>query len=288
MKIMVTGANGQLGQELVLQLKQTSYSIYPFTKSDLDISDEEKVQKVVEEIQPDVIINAAAYTKVDLAETEEALAYKINGFAQRNLAVAAEKVGAKICYVSTDYVFDGQASMPYKEYDTCQPLGVYGKSKYVGEQLTQTLSSKYFIVRTSWVYGEYGSNFVKTMLRLAEERDELGVVHDQVGSPTYTVDLAEFIISLVQTDKYGIYHCTNSGYCSWYEFALAIFEESHISIKVNPLTSEQYPTPAARPNYSVLDNMALELNGFSPMRHWRDGLSSFLIKVGGILDPVKS
>ena len=276
MKIMITGANGQLGQELVQQFNQTQFSIYAFTKNDLDITDEEKVQKVVEEIQPDVIINAAAYTKVDLAETEEDLAYNINGFAQRNLAVAAEKVGAKICYVSTDYVFDGTATIPYKEYDACNPLGVYGKSKYVGEQLTQTLSSKYFIVRTSWVYGEYGSNFVKTMLRLAENRDELGVVHDQVGSPTYTVDLAEFIIQLVQTEKYGIYHCTNSGTCSWYEFAQAIFEESGLHIQVNPLTSEQYPTPAARPHYSVLDNMALKINGFSPMRHWREGLSSFL------------
>jgi dTDP-4-dehydrorhamnose reductase len=276
MKVLLTGANGQLGQELVQQLKHTFMEFYHFTKSELDITDELKVQKVVDEIQPDVIINAAAYTKVDLAETEEDLAYAINGYAQRNLAVAAEKVGAKICYVSTDYVFDGTGKTPYKEYDPCNPLGVYGKSKYVGEQLTQTLCSKYFIVRTSWVYGEYGQNFVKTMLKLAQERDELGVVHDQVGSPTYTVDLAQFILNLVQTDRYGIYHCTNSGTCSWYEFAQAIFEQSGLNIKVNPLTSEQFPRPAARPNYSVLDHMALKLNGFTSMRNWKDGLTAYL------------
>lgn len=276
MKVMLTGANGQLGQELVCQLKATSFSVFSFTKTELDITDELKVQKVVGEIQPDVIINAAAFTKVDLAESEETLAYNINGFAQRNLAVAAEKVGAKICYVSTDYVFDGTGEVPYKEYDDCKPLGVYGKSKYIGEQLTQSLSSKYFIVRTSWVYGEYGSNFVKTMLKLAETRNELGVVHDQIGSPTYTVDLAEFIIKLINTDKFGIYHCTNSGSCSWYEFAKAIFEESGKNIKINALTTDQYPTPAERPHYSVLENMSLQINGFTPIRPWRESLKIFL------------
>ena len=276
MKIMLTGANGQLGQEIVYQLKASSFSVYAFTKTELDITDELKVQKVVGEIQPDVIINAAAFTKVDLAESEETLAYNINGFAQRNLAVAAEKVGAKICYISTDYVFDGNGFEPYKEYEKCNPLGVYGKSKFVGEELTKTLSNKYFIVRTSWVYGEYGSNFVKTMLNLAEKRNEIGVVADQTGSPTYTGDLATFLISLIQTEKYGIYHCTNSGSCSWYEFAKAIFEEMELDIKVNPLTTDQYPTPASRPHYSVLDNGALEMNGFEKIRHWKEGLSFYL------------
>lgn len=276
MKIMLTGANGQLGQEIAYQLKASSFSVFAFTKTELDITDELKVQKVVEEIQPDVIINAAAFTKVDLAESEETLAYNINGFAQRNLAVAAEKIGAKICYISTDYVFDGNGFEPYKEYDKCNPLGVYGKSKFVGEELTKTLSTKYFIVRTSWVYGEYGSNFVKTMLNLAEKRNEIGVVADQIGSPTYTGDLATFLISLIQTEKYGIYHCTNSGSCSWYEFAKAIFEEMELDIKVNPLTTDQYPTPASRPHYSVLDNGALEMNGFEKIRHWKEGLSFYL------------
>lgn len=276
MKILVTGANGQLGQELVQQLQQINVELYAFTKTDLDICNLSIVQQVVNEIRPQVIINAAAFTKVDLAETEQDLAFNVNAYGQRNLAVAAEQVGAKICYVSTDYVFDGNATEPYEEHALVKPIGVYGKSKYAGEQLTQTLNSKYFIVRTAWVYGEFGPNFVKTMLRLAKERDELGVVSDQIGSPTYTVDLAAFLIELVQTEKYGIYHCTNSGSCSWYEFAQAIFEESNVDIKVNPLTTNQYPTPAKRPNYSVLSDRTLKLNGFQSIRHWRDGLKAFL------------
>ena len=209
-------------------------------------------------------------------ETNKELAFQVNAYGQRNLTIAAEKVGAKICYVSTDYVFDGNATEPYEEHALVNPIGVYGKSKYAGEQLTQSLSTKFFIVRTAWVYGEYGPNFVKTMLRLASERDELGVVSDQIGSPTYTVDLAEFIIELVQTEKYGVYHCTNGGSCSWYEFAKAIFEESGIEIKVSSLTTNQYPTPAKRPSYSVLSDSALKLNNFQPIRHWRGGLKAFL------------
>jgi len=276
MKVLVTGANGQLGQELVQQLTKHDVELFAYTKSELDICNLNAVINVVEEIQPHVIINVAAYTKVDLAETNKELAFQVNAYGQRNLTVAAEKVGAKICYVSTDYVFDGNASEPYEEHALVNPIGVYGKSKYAGEQLTQSLSTKFFIVRTAWVYGEYGPNFVKTMLRLAKERDELGVVSDQIGSPTYTVDLAEFIIELVQTEKYGVYHCTNGGSCSWYEFAKAIFEESGIEIKVNPLTTDQYPTPAKRPGYSVLSDTALKLNDFQPIRHWRDGLKAFL------------
>jgi dTDP-4-dehydrorhamnose reductase len=276
MKILVTGANGQLGQELVQQLNKMDVQLFPFTKSELDICNLDLVLKVVSEIQPHVIVNAAAYTKVDKAESEKELAFSVNAYGQRNLAVAADKVGAKICYVSTDYVFDGNATVPYEEHALVNPIGVYGKSKYAGEQLTQTLSNKYFIVRTAWVYGEYGPNFVKTMLRLASEKEELGVVSDQIGSPTYTVDLASFIIELVQTEKYGIYHCTNTGTCSWYEFALAIFEEANIAIKVNPLKTCQYPTPAKRPNYSVLSDSAIIVNNFKPIRHWREGLKDFL------------
>lgn len=276
MKIIVTGANGQLGTELVYQLKNSEVEIFPFTKEELDITNLDHVYEVTRKIQPNIIINAAAYTKVDKAETERELAFSVNAYGQRNLAIAAEEVGAKICYISTDYVFDGLATEPYEEHAVVNPLGVYGKSKYAGEQLTQTLSTKYFIVRTAWVYGEYGPNFVKTMLRLSEERTELGVVHDQIGSPTYTVDLASFVIELVKSDKYGIYHCTNSGTCSWYEFAKAIFEEVGKDIIVNPLTTDQYPTPAKRPNYSVLGNTTLIVNGFSPIRHWREGLKAFL------------
>lgn len=259
-------------------VRTNRYFTFSYTKNNLDITDFKRVQKIVREIHPDIIINAAAFTNVDRAETEKELAFSINSIGQRNLAVAAEEIDARICYISTDYVFDGNAVEPYKEYSLVNPLGTYGYTKYAGEQLTQSLNSKYYIVRTAWVYGEFGNNFVKTMLKLATEKDEIGVVHDQIGSPTYAVDLAEFIIELVQTNKYGIYHCTNSGSCSWYEFAKAIFEEADIDINVIPLTSDQFPRPAKRPNYSVLNNMALQVNGFSTRRHWREALQSFIIK----------
>lgn len=278
MKIMVTGANGQLGQELVKQLSSSEHDLFAYTKTELDITDIEKVVAVCNDIRPNIIINAAAFTNVDGAETNQELAFRVNGIGQRNLAVAAEEIGAKICYISTDYVFNGQANSPYTEYMKVEPLGVYGQSKYAGEFLTQTLSSKYFIIRTAWVYGEFGPNFVKTMLKLAEEKTEIGVVHDQIGSPTYSVDLAEFLIELVQTEKYGIYHCTNSGTCSWYEFAREIFKVANKDIVVNSLTSEQFPRPAKRPAYSVLGDLSLRINGFTPRRHWKDALYDYINK----------
>lgn len=283
MRIMVTGANGQLGQELVKQLSDSEHDLFAYTKTELDITDTESVLTVCDDIKPHIIINAAAYTNVDGAETNEELAYQVNAVGQRNLTVAAEKVGAKICYISTDYVFNGQATSPYNEYMNVDPLGVYGQSKYAGEFLTQTLHTKYFIVRTAWVYGEYGPNFVKTMLKLAEEKSELGVVHDQVGSPTYTVDLAEFLIELVQTEKYGIYHCTNSGICSWYEFAQEIFKLAKKDIKVVPLTSDQFPRPAKRPTYSVLGDLSVRINGFIPRRNWKEALGEYINKNNNLL-----
>lgn len=276
MRVMVTGTNGQLGQELVHQLRSLSVELYSYTKAELDITNQGVVNEVVKKIRPNVIINAAAYTKVDLAESNEELAFAVNAWGQRNLSVAAESLDTKICYISTDYVFDGNGKEPYKEYDNTCPLGVYGKSKHAGEELTKSLSSKYFIVRTAWVYGEHGNNFVHTMLRLAQERDKLGVVNDQFGSPTYTVDLAEFIIELIQTEKYGIYHATNSGSCSWYEFAKAIFEEARINIELNPLSTKEFPTQAKRPAFSVLENFSMKINGFKPMRSWCEALREFI------------
>lgn len=206
-------------------------------------------------------------------------AFKVNAEGTKYLAQFAEVVGAKFCYVSTDYVFDGTKETPYKAGDQTNPQTVYGKSKLVGEQYTQEYCSKSYIVRTSWVFGLYGNNFVKTMLRLAEENKELGIVHDQVGSPTYTTDLARFIISLVQTDKYGLYHGSNSGVCSWYEFAKEIFKQSNIEILVNPLKTEDFPRPAARPKYSVLDKGMIEENGFESFQNWKEALKDFLKKL---------
>ncbi|MGG3162564.1 dTDP-4-dehydrorhamnose reductase [Geobacillus stearothermophilus] len=276
MKVVVTGAKGQLGTDLVNLLVNRGYEVYGYGREELDITNFDQVKQVISEVNPDVVIHAAAYTKVDLAESEPDQAFLINAYGTRNVTVASEAVGAKLVYISTDYVFDGTANTPYNEFAPTNPLSVYGKSKLAGEQFVRDLHSKFFIVRTSWVYGKHGNNFVKTMLKLAQERDELMVVHDQVGCPTYTVDLANCILELVQTERYGIYHVSNSGYCSWYEFAKAIFEEAGIEVKVNPCTTKDFPRPAPRPAYSVFEHMALRLNGFKEMPHWRASLKNFV------------
>lgn len=279
MKVVVTGAKGQLGTDVVHLLADRGYEVYGYGREELDITNFDQVKQVIAEVRPDVVIHAAAYTKVDLAESEPEQAFLINAYGTRNVAVASEAVGAKLVYISTDYVFDGTANEPYNEFAPTNPLSVYGKSKLAGEQFVRDLHSKFFIVRTSWVYGKHGNNFVKTMLKLAQERDELMVVHDQVGCPTYTVDLANCILELIQTEKYGVYHVSNSGRCSWYEFAKAIFEEAGIKVKVNPCTTKDFPRPAPRPAYSVFEHMALRLNGFKAMSNWRDSLRVFLGKL---------
>ncbi|MZQ83724.1 dTDP-4-dehydrorhamnose reductase [Paenibacillus sp. 5J-6] len=279
MKILVSGANGQLGQDVV-KILGTNHEVHGLGREQLDITNEHQCLEILESLKPDVVIHSAAYTAVDLAETEEDLAYKINAFGTRNLAIAAEKFGAKFCYISTDYVFDGTGTKPYREYDNTSPQSIYGKSKRAGEQLVQTLSTKYFIVRTSWVYGVYGANFVKTMLKLAQDRDSLKVVNDQFGSPTYTVDLANFLEQLVQTERYGIYHASNTGVCSWFDFASAIFEESGKQINVIPCSTEEFPRPAPRPRFSAMEHMAIRANGFEDLRPWREGLQAFLEELG--------
>jgi len=276
LKILVTGANGQLGQELVHLPARPDIEIAGFGRGELDVTEPEQCRNVIGSYKPEVVIHCAAYTKVDQAESEPDEAYRVNADGTRNAALAAEQIGAKFVYISTDYVFDGKANAPYRENDRPDPQSVYGKSKLAGEQLVQSLSSRYFIVRTSWVYGKYGSNFVKTMLRLAEERDRLKVVNDQVGSPTYTLDLAQFLLELVKTDHYGIFHVSNTGACSWYEFAKAIFEERGLHVQVEPCATAEFPRPAPRPAYSVLDHGAIRAHGLKPLRPWREALRSFL------------
>lgn len=273
--LLVTGANGQLGQELV-RMETDAIRIVGYGRDRLDITNLDQCREVIADIRPDAIIHAAAYTAVDKAESEPDEAYRINALGTRNLAIAAREQAAKLCYISTDYVFDGTGTAPYNEYDNTNPQSVYGKSKRAGEILLQSLADRYFIVRTSWVYGKYGNNFVKTMLKLASERDSVTVVADQIGSPTYTYDLAQFLIELVQTEKYGVYHASNTGSCSWYEFAKAIFEESGIPIRTEPCTTEQFPRPAPRPAYSVMDHSAIRQNGFKDLRPWREALRAFL------------
>ncbi|WP_019005361.1 dTDP-4-dehydrorhamnose reductase [Cohnella laeviribosi] len=273
--LLVTGANGQLGQELV-RMGTEKIRIVGYGRDRLDITNLDQCREVIADIRPDAIIHAAAYTAVDKAESEPDEAYRINALGTRNLAIAAREQAAKLCYISTDYVFDGIGAAPYNEYDNTNPQSVYGKSKRAGEILLQSLADRYFIVRTSWVYGKYGNNFVKTMLKLASERDSVTVVADQIGSPTYTYDLAQFLIELVQTERYGVYHASNTGSCSWYEFAKAIFEESGIPIRTEPCTTEQFPRPAPRPAYSVMDHSAIRQNGFKDLRPWREALRAFL------------
>lgn len=275
MKMIITGANGQLGRELT-EWKTETAEVIGFGRNELDITSLPACRNLFTIHRPDVVIHCAAYTAVDKAESEPDEAFRVNAAATRNVAVAAREVGAKFCYISTDYVFDGTGTTPYNEYDRTNPQTVYGKSKLAGELAVQMLHDRFFIVRTSWVYGKYGNNFVKTMLKMAGERDQLKVVSDQVGSPTYTYDLAAFLLELVQTDYFGVYHASNSGICSWYDFAIAIFEDSAISIQVDPCATADFPRPAPRPAYSVLDHSAIRSNGFQPLRPWREALNHYL------------
>ncbi|UYV54098.1 dTDP-4-dehydrorhamnose reductase [Priestia megaterium] len=275
-KVLITGANGQLGKELVELFTAKGFEVYGFGRDKMDITNQAQVQEVISTLKPNVVLHSAAHTQVDLAESEPDQAFLINAYGTRNVAVAAEAVGAKLVYVSTDYVFDGTTDEPYNEFSPTSPLGVYGKSKLAGEQFVRDLHSKFFIVRTSWVYGKHGANFVKTMLKLGKERKELSVVADQRGCPTYTLDLAHAILELVDTQKYGVYHISNSGSCSWYDFAKAIFAEADIDVNVTPCTTVDFPRPAARPANSVFEHMALRINYFSPIRNWKEALASFL------------
>jgi len=275
-KVLITGANGQLGKELVELFTAKGFEVYGFGRDKMDITNQAQVQEMISTLKPNIVLHSAAHTQVDLAESEPEQAFSINAYGTRNVAVAAEAVGAKLVYVSTDYVFDGTNDEPYNEFSPTSPLGVYGKSKLAGEQFVRDLHSKFFIARTSWVYGKHGANFVKTMLKLGKERKELSVVADQIGCPTYTLDLAHAILELVDTQKYGVYHISNSGSCSWYEFAKEIFNISGITVQVNPCTTADFPRPAARPSYSVFAHTAIYLNNFTKMRSWEDALVDFL------------
>lgn len=276
MKVVVTGAAGQLGQDVLLELGRKNHQAFGTDRTQLDITNEADVTTYINEVKPDVILHCAAYTNVDAAEENEDAAYQINAAGTEYLAKAAKLNGAKMLYISTDYVFDGTATEPYEVDEPTKPLGAYGRTKLAGEQLLQKHLDEFFIVRTAWVFGIYGNNFVKTMIRLGKERGEVGVVHDQVGSPTYTVDLAQFMVELMETEKYGIYHATNSGICSWYEFAVEIFKQEDMKVTVNPLTSDQFPRPAARPKYSVLSKKMIEEQGLSPLRDWKEALAAYL------------
>jgi dTDP-4-dehydrorhamnose reductase len=258
--------------------KQLNYKNIKSMKLDLpkhDITKLNLVQKKITNETPDIIINCAAYTDVDSCENNKDTAFKVNALGAKNLAISAEKVGAKLVHISTDYIFNGLGEQPYKEYDLSDPKTIYGQSKLLGEKYVEQFSSKFFIFRTAWLYGK-GENFVRTMLRLSKEHDELNVVNDQIGSPTSTVDLARAIINLMETEHYGLYHATCEGKCSWYDFAKKIFEIKNIDIKVNPVNSDEFKRDAERPKYSVLDNYMLKLIDKNNFRHWEESLKEYL------------
>jgi dTDP-4-dehydrorhamnose reductase len=285
-RIMITGASGQLGHALYRLLKgQNQYELLwtdAVANEDgavhaLDITDDAAVKVYIEKNMPEIIINCAAYTAVDQCESQEDKAYQINALGPKNLAIAAESTNAKLIHVSTDYVFDGKTFEPYVEYSPTSPISAYGRTKQAGDVFVRANCSKFFILRTAWVYGE-GKNFVKTMLRLAQTNNKVRVVADQYGTPTSALELARAIIFLMETDSYGIYHATCEGSTTWYEFAKTIFQTEGIDIVVEPITTSDYPTPAKRPMYSILDNKAFRERHNYYMKDWKEAFEEFMLQ----------
>ncbi len=275
MKILITGSNGMLGHDLIEVLKDDHELILTTSKT-LDITDKDHVIEFICENKPDIVINSAAYTNVDGCEENQETAYNINGEGVRNLALGCSEIDCPLVHISTDYVFNGENTRPWVEDDEIGPISVYGKSKLKGEEAILEILDKFFIVRTAWLYGINGGNFPKTMLELAKNHSEITVVYDEVGTPTYTPDLAGAISELIETDYYGIYHITNSGSCSWCEFARYIFEVADVDVNVIPVTASEFARPAPRPHYSVLENKNWVDNGFKPLRSYKEAIKEYV------------
>ena len=276
MKILITGANGQLGKDLTEFLKSKNFSIYPFSSKELDVTNLDLTIKIIKEIKPNILINCAAYTAVDDCEKNIQRAFLVNGIGAKNVAIASQIVNAKLFHISTDYVFDGKKTSPYTEYDLPNPISFYGKSKYFGEIFLKEHCLKFFILRVSGVYGKYGKNFVKTIINLAREKDEIRVVNDQHVTPTSTIEICKLIYELIPTEHYGLYHATCEGECTWFEFAKFIFNELNIKTKLIPCTTDEFPRPAKRPKNSVLENFNLKLIGYNTFSHWTNAIKNFL------------
>jgi dTDP-4-dehydrorhamnose reductase len=277
MVIAVTGASGQLGQALrYVAGKFPELQLHFATSSEADITDSQSIANFFDRINPDACINAAAYTAVDKAESEPEKAYAINVTGVANLANACKERNMLLVHISTDFVFDGTKNSPYTETDSTNPQSVYGKTKLQGEDEVRSLLDRHYIVRTSWVYSQFGNNFMKTMLRIAAERDAISVVNDQKGSPTNACDLAQALLTILQsnTEKFGTYHYSNEGECTWYDFAKKIFEINQVAVTVNPIPTAAYPTPACRPAYSVLDKTLIKRSFGLIVRDWKEGLIS--------------
>ena len=276
MKVFVTGVRGQLGHDVVKELEKRGIEAVGVDIQEMDITDEESVSRVILGEAPDAVIHCAAYTAVDAAEENVDLCRRVNADGPRYIAKVCRDLDIKMIYISTDYVFSGQGERPWEPEDEKAPQSVYGQTKYEGELAVQELLENHFIVRIAWVFGVNGKNFVRTMLKLSENHDVITVVNDQFGSPTYTYDLARLLVDMVLTDKYGVYHATNEGICSWYDFACAIFEEAGIPMTVKPVSTAEYGAKASRPANSRMSKDKLEENGFERLPAWQDALKRYL------------
>ena len=279
MRVFVTGVKGQLGYDVMNELEKQGLEGIGVDIDEMDITDADQVNKVIKEAAPDAVIHCAAYTAVDAAEDNEEICRKVNAQGTENIAKVCEELDIKMMYISTDYVFNGQGERPWEPDDEREPLSVYGQTKYEGELAIEEHVKKFFTVRIAWVFGVNGKNFIKTMLNLGKTHDHLTVVNDQTGSPTYTYDLARLLVDMIQTDKYGRYHATNEGLCTWYEFACEIFKQAGMDVSVAPVSSDEYPAKAKRPSNSRMDKSKLTANGFQPLPTWQDALSRYLKEI---------
>lgn len=280
MKVLVTGVKGQLGYDVVNELTKRGHESVGVDIDEMDITDGEACRRVITEAAPDAVLHCAAYTAVDAAEDNEDLCRRVNADGTRNIALVCRDLDIKMVYISTDYVFDGQGTRPWEPDDARDPLNVYGVTKCEGEMAVEELVKKFFIVRIAWVFGVNGKNFIKTMLRLGQERGAVSVVDDQIGSPTYTYDLARLLVDMTESEHYGRYHATNEGFCSWYEFACEIFKQAGMAeVKVTPVDSSQFPAKAKRPMNSRMDKSKLAANGFEPLPAWQDALGRYLKEI---------
>lgn len=278
MKILVTGANGQIGSEIIKLYHHSLHTVRGISSMDFDIRNETAVNNYMDKFKPDAIIHCAAYTFVEKAEMQSNICYDVNVLGTKYLVGCCLKHNAKFLFLSSDYVFDGRLNRPYEVDDAPNPINVYGKSKLQGELIIEEKLSKYFIVRTSWVYGN-GKNFIRSMLQLSKGNSVVRVVNDQVGSPTYAFDLAHLIITMIESEKYGTYHATNDGFCSWYEYACEIFKAKKIAVNVVPISSDNYSSKVKRPLNSRLSKIKLSEAGFNQLPSWKKSMVSFLEKI---------
>ena len=281
--ILVTGSTGQLGSDVVKELLKRGYSTLSPNRSELNLCSEDNIRNYILNSNCEAIVHCAAYTQVDKAEDEKDLCIKINATATKHIVKCAKILDIPMIYISTDYVFDGTKDGEYTENDETNPINIYGESKLAGEKYVQEILDKYYIVRTSWVFNINGKNFIETMLRLSKTNNQLSIVNDQIGSPTYTKDLSRLLVDMLETSKYGLYHATNEGYCSWYEFADTIFKLANINIDIKAINSNEYASRAKRPLNSKLSKDKLIEYGFKPLPHWEDALKDYLIRRGDLL-----